>query len=72
MKVVIAPVPGVIRNLSVKPNAEIKRGQILLYIEVLGMLQKIPSPVDGRIRLVLVQNGQQVREGALLMEVDPT
>ena len=71
MRVVISPVPGVVRNLNVIPNSAVRRGQILLEIEVLGMSQKIPSPVEGIVRAVLVQNGQQVKEGVLLMEVEP-
>jgi len=70
MRVVTAPIPGVVRNLTVQPKSAIKRGQILLEIEVLGMLQRVPSPVEGTVRLVLVQNGDQVKEGTLLLELE--
>jgi 3-methylcrotonyl-CoA carboxylase alpha subunit len=70
MRVVVAPVPGTIRDIFVKPGEQVSRGQILFGIEVMQMTQHVSAPADGTIRLLLAKSGEQVHQGALLAELE--
>jgi biotin carboxyl carrier protein len=48
----------------------VAQGQVLFEMETLAMIQYIVAPVDGAIRLFLVQSGDRVSQGALLAEVN--
>lgn len=62
--------PGVIRAVLAMPGGVVRRGDVLFEIEVMGMVQKVPSPVDGGVHLLLVTNGEQVVWGQLLAELN--
>jgi pyruvate carboxylase len=70
MKLVLAPVSGVVSRVSVKARDIVEQGQVLFELEVLEMAQRIVAPVDGSVRLLFVQSGDAVRRGALLVEID--
>ena len=68
MRVVVAPVPGEIRQVHVSPGAPVA-GQLLFTMEVMEMRQQVRAPVEGRIRLLLVKTDDKVAQGALLAEI---
>ena len=69
MRVVVAPVPGEIRQVHVSPGAPVAAGQFLFTMEVMEMRQQVRAPVEGRIRLLLVKTDDKVAQGALLAEI---
>lgn len=70
MRVVVAPVPGMIQKVLTTPGGAVRRGDILFELLVMGMIQKVPSPVNGDVRLLLVGDGEQVVQGQLLAELN--
>jgi 3-methylcrotonyl-CoA carboxylase alpha subunit len=70
MRIVVAPVPGIVRYVAVRPRDVVAQGQVLFEMETLAMTQYIVAPVDGTIRLLMVQSGDRVSQGALLAEVN--
>ena len=69
MRIVVAPVPGQIRQVHVVPGAQVAAGQVLFEMGVMQMQQRINAPVAGKIRLLLVGTGDVVAQGALLAEI---
>jgi acetyl-CoA carboxylase biotin carboxyl carrier protein len=49
----------------------VKEGQIVGAIEALNVLNEIEAPATGRVRTVLVADGQPVEYGQVLMSVEP-
>ncbi len=67
---VSAPMPGKIVRVSATPGQEVKAGECLVVMEAMKMENEIRSPRAGRIRDVVVKEGQAVESGALLLLVE--
>lgn len=63
----IAPMPGTILAVDVKPGDRVTHGQKLMTLEAMKMKNAIKSPRDGVIGKVLVEAGQTVRYGDALI-----
>jgi glutaconyl-CoA/methylmalonyl-CoA decarboxylase subunit gamma len=59
----VAPMPGVILDVSVKPGDSVRRGQEVAVLEAMKMQNSVKSPRDGTIAEVCVAPGQAVGHG---------
>jgi biotin carboxyl carrier protein len=50
---------------------KVKAGQIIGAVEALRVLNEVESPSAGRIRAILVGDGQPIEYGQVLMKVEP-
>jgi acetyl-CoA carboxylase biotin carboxyl carrier protein len=65
---------GVFRSGKVGPlpaGASVTEGQVIGYVESLGLLTECVAPTDGVVRALLVQDGEPVEYGQALLEIDP-
>jgi biotin carboxyl carrier protein len=53
------------------PGDSVKEGQIIGAVEALNVLNEVESPAAGRVRKILVDDGQPVQYGQVLMKVEP-
>jgi biotin carboxyl carrier protein len=67
---VIAPLPGTILKINCKLGAPVKKGEVLLIMEAMKMENNILADVDGIIKSVKVNEGDNVLEGAVLIEIE--
>ncbi len=65
--VVLAPMPGKIVQVQVKPGDKVQRGQALVVLEAMKMENTLFAPGEKEIAEVLVQTGDQVSDGAVLI-----
>lgn len=54
----------------VRPGDRVRKGDVLLIIEAMKVMNQIPSPRDGTVREILVANGAPVEYGEVLMIID--
>ena len=66
---VIAPLPGTIIEIFVKPGDVVRKGQKLLLMEAMKMENKIQSEKDGVVESVRVNRGSSVLQGDVLIEL---
>ncbi len=66
---VVAPMPGKVIRVLVKPGDHVEAGQGLFVVEAMKMQNEIRSPKSGTIERVLAQEGQPVNAGEVLCEV---
>ncbi len=59
----VAPMPGVILDVSVQPGDVVTRGQEVAVLEAMKMQNSVKSPRDGTIAEVCVVPGQAVGHG---------
>jgi biotin carboxyl carrier protein len=69
-KEIIAPMPGVILNISVKAGTKVSRGQLLCNLEAMKMKNAIRAISDGVISSVEVSDGQRVQYGHVLFKLE--
>jgi 3-methylcrotonyl-CoA carboxylase alpha subunit len=65
-----SPLPGKIIDLKVKPGDSVSKGQALLVLEAMKMEHTLSAPGDGKIKSVRCALGDQVVEGAELVEFE--
>jgi 3-methylcrotonyl-CoA carboxylase alpha subunit len=65
-----SPLPGKIIDLRVKPGDTVSRGQPLLVLEAMKMEHTLAAPADGTVKSVRYAVGEQVPEGAELVEFE--
>ncbi len=65
----IAPMPGLVRSVSVAVGDVVKKGQTLLTMEAMKMEIRIQALNDGKVSALHVQQGQTVEREQILIEV---
>jgi 3-methylcrotonyl-CoA carboxylase alpha subunit len=66
-----APMPGKIIDVKVKDGETVSRGQAVIVLEAMKMEHTLVAPADGTIKKVLYVAGDQVQDGADLVEFEP-
>ncbi|ODS96421.1 MAG: 3-methylcrotonyl-CoA carboxylase [Lautropia sp. SCN 69-89] len=66
-----APMPGKVIALMVEAGAKVSRGQPLLVMEAMKMEHTISAPADGEVATIRYAVGEQVAEGAQLVDFVP-
>lgn len=64
---VLAPMPGKVLSVAVKPGDTVKRGQTLVVLEAMKMEHALTAPRDGVVEAVNTKAGAQVNDGAALV-----
>lgn len=68
-KVIEAPLPGVIIEISVKEGQTVKAGQKVAVLEAMKMENEIQAECDGTVTAIHVSKGDQVVEGSKLISI---
>lgn len=66
---IIAPIPGGIIDVKVKPGDSVQVDQTLIIIEAMKMESELNSDTAGTVKSVHVNKGDSVQEGQLLIEI---
>ncbi|HEX6015850.1 MAG TPA: biotin carboxylase N-terminal domain-containing protein, partial [Geminicoccaceae bacterium] len=64
-----APMPGKVTKLLVGPGDRVTKGQALAVLEAMKMESRFEAPRDGVVAAVHVREGEQVEEGAVLLDL---
>lgn len=67
-----APIPGVVAAVAISPGQTVTRGDELLTLEAMKMMNVIRSPWDGTVSTVHVVQGDRVVQGEPLVTFVPT
>jgi len=66
-----APMPGVIRQILVKPGDKISKGQPLIVMEAMKLQTTLSAGGEGKVDAVAVKVGDLVTDGAELIRISP-
>jgi 3-methylcrotonyl-CoA carboxylase alpha subunit len=66
----VAPMPGRIVATLVSPGTAVKRGAPLLVLEAMKMEHTLQAPADGTVQAYRVKAGDQVGDGAVLVDFE--
>jgi glutaconyl-CoA/methylmalonyl-CoA decarboxylase subunit gamma len=67
---VLSPLPGTIMQVVVKPGDKVQKGDKLLIMEAMKMENNIQADREGTVRSVKVAVGDNVLQGAVLLEIE--
>jgi len=65
---VIAPIPGVVVEITANVGDQVSYGQELCVLEAMKMKNSIRAHKDGSIKKILISTGDHVRQSQVLME----
>jgi pyruvate carboxylase len=68
-RLVKAAIPGVVAEVCAAEGGRVKRGDTLLVLEAMKMLNRIPAPLDGKVKAVHAAPGDKVTKGQVLIEL---
>ena len=68
-RLVKAAIPGVVAEVRASADSRVKEGDTLLILEAMKMLNRIQSPLDGKVKAVHAAVGDKVTKGQLLIEL---
>ena len=66
----IAPLPGKITHIAVRPGAQVQAGDTLVVIEAMKMENEFKASVTGTVKEIRVEAGQAVNPGDVLVVVE--
>jgi acetyl/propionyl-CoA carboxylase alpha subunit len=66
-----APMPGLIIDVMVAVGQVVRKGERLVVLEAMKTQQPFAAPFDGVVTAVGVKKGDQVLDGAMLVQVKP-
>jgi biotin carboxyl carrier protein len=69
-KLITSFIPGIVVKILVKPGQEVKKGDTLLIIESMKMLNKLRSPENGKIKNINVSEGEKIPKDHLMIELE--
>ena len=58
-----SPLPGIVRRVAARPGELVAAGALLVVVEAMKLEHRISAPTAGRVRDVLVAEGQEVDAG---------
>lgn len=67
----LAPMPGQIVEVTAKPDQKVQKGDKLVVLEAMKMQLPVITDVDGTVKEINVQVGDQVSDGQVLVVVQP-
>ncbi|MBH69396.1 MAG: hypothetical protein CMM58_13665 [Rhodospirillaceae bacterium] len=67
---IVAPMPGKVVRILVKPNEEIKAHQPVIVVEAMKMENELSSGRDGRVSKIIVEEGDSVEAGKILVVIE--
>ena len=69
-KLVKAPLPGTILKIKFKIGDTVKPGDILYIMEAMKMENNIQSETSGKIKSIMVAEGETVLQNDIIMEIE--
>ncbi len=67
---ILAPMPGSVVKIAVNEGDEVTSGQVVAVVEAMKMENELTTSVDGVVKKVHSEAGEQVDNGELLIEIE--
>jgi biotin carboxyl carrier protein len=64
-----AVIPGIVAEIVAKAGQPVKRGETMLILEAMKMLNRIMAPQEGIVKAIRVAKGEKVAKGQVLIEI---
>jgi biotin carboxyl carrier protein len=69
-RLVLSFIPGTVLKIYIKVGHEVRIGDDLVILEAMKMKNQLKCSTDGKIKRILVKEGDKVSKGTLLLEIE--
>ena len=66
----VSPLPGVVLRVAVQIGEWVEAGDVLVLVEAMKTEHRVAAARAGRVRRVLVAEGQEVTAGTMVVELE--
>jgi biotin carboxyl carrier protein len=70
VKGVKAPIPGLVHSILIQEGAVVNKGEPVVILEAMKMESEISSSFTGKVKKIMVKEGDTVQEGQILIEIE--
>lgn len=67
---IVSYIPGTVIEFTVKEGQHVKKGEVIMLLEAMKMINKILAPKDSVIKKIHVKEGQTVPKGELMIVLE--
>ncbi|HEY9123555.1 MAG TPA: acetyl-CoA carboxylase biotin carboxyl carrier protein subunit [Bacteroidales bacterium] len=68
-KLITSFIPGIVREIKVNVGQVVKKGEPVLIVESMKMLNIIRTPVDGTVKSINVKIDEKIAKNHLMVEI---
>ncbi len=69
-RIIKALIPGVVAEVGTQVGTAVRKGDTLMILEAMKMLNRIKAPQDGTVKAISVAAGEKVTKGQVLIEIE--
>ena len=69
-KAIKALIPGVVGEIHTGVGKRVRKGDTLMILDAMKMLNRIKAPQDGTIKTIRVALGEKLTKGQILLELE--
>ena len=69
-RLVLSFIPGTVLKIYITVGQEVRIGDDLVILEAMKMKNQLKCSTDGKIKRILVNEGDKVSKGTLLLEIE--
>jgi biotin carboxyl carrier protein len=67
---ICAFIPGVVRVINVQTGQSVKKGEGLMTLEAMKMMNNITAHINGKVKRIFVNEGEMIPKGHPLIELE--
>jgi biotin carboxyl carrier protein len=69
-KIVLSFIPGTVLDIFITEGQNVEKGEELMILDAMKMQNRLKSSIQGRIKKILVNKGDKVSKGTVLLEME--
>ena len=69
-RIIISFIPGKVIDIMIKTGQMVKKGDDLMILDAMKMQNRLKCPVDGKVKIIAVKQGDKVSKGTVLLELE--
>ena len=69
-KMILSFIPGTVLDIMVTEGQSVEKGEEMMILDAMKMQNKLKSPISGLIKKILVNKGDKISKGKLLIELE--
>jgi biotin carboxyl carrier protein len=63
-------IPGTIQEIKIKEGQKVKKGEPMLLLESMKMLNLVKVPIDGKVKKIHIKIGERIPKNHLMVEFE--
>ena len=69
-KIILSFIPGTVLDIFIEPGQSVSKGEDLMILDAMKMLNKLKCNMDGKVKSIAVKKGDKVSKGTVLLALE--